>query len=394
MLNNIGPYKILREISSGGMASVYLAQNIKNNQYVAIKILHERLLSKEKIYKRFTQEGLLNLNHKNIVKVFDIGVSNTGPYLVMEYVDGIDLEEYIKRSGKLEIQKVLNIFYQLLSALTYVHRIGIIHRDIKPKNILIDKNGVVKLTDFGIAKLIYSHIETSTGGYLGAPAYSSPEQMNGEDVDNRSDIYSLGVTLYQMLAGVSPFANDSLLNLIKRKFEKRYEPITKYRNDIPYNLISIINRCIEVNPKDRPKSVNEIASILNDMKDTVIIERPGRKIQKRFNLAIIISVTVVLFITFIFYIFIISEKTKNISEEKSISMTDSHEETTLIETTVETSEVSVIISEETSEIIEIETIAVETTSVSSESETSISETIPESAIIENMSFKNQKWTIF
>ena len=205
MDKNISHYRLLSKLASGGMANIYLALDTSTNTKVAIKVLKEEVTGKEKILERFTQEGLLNLNHENIVKILDAGSHNGSPYIVMEYIEGQDLEDLIKSRNKLSVNEALSIFGQLLSALSYVHNLGIIHRDIKPKNILIDKAGTAKLTDFGIAKSQYSHVKTSTGGYLGAPAYSSPEQMDGLAVDSRSDIYSLGITLYEMLSGATPF---------------------------------------------------------------------------------------------------------------------------------------------------------------------------------------------
>ena len=200
------------------MATVYLASHKDTGIQVAMKLLKEELQDKEKITDRFTQEGLLKLDHPNIVKVLVVGTHNNTPYIVMDYIEGSDLEEVIKRNGRLPVDKALNIFKQILSALSYVHSKGIIHRDIKPKNILIDKNGSVKLTDFGIAKTLYSNVKTSTGSYLGAPAYSSPEQMDGRKVDSRSDIYSLGITLYEMLAGKGPYSSSSIEQILKEKF--------------------------------------------------------------------------------------------------------------------------------------------------------------------------------
>ena len=273
MIQKIGPYNIISKIASGGMATVYLATHKDSNVKVAIKLLKEELQDKEKITDRFTQEGLLKLNHPNIVKVLAVGTHSNTPYIVMDYIEGSDLEEVIKKQERLSIEKALKIFTQILQALSYVHSKGIIHRDIKPKNILIDKDGNVKLTDFGIAKSLYSHIKTATGGYLGAPAYSSPEQMDGKEVDIRSDIYSLGITLYEMLAGKVPFSSDSMPKLIKEKFSGKYAPITSYRRGIPDYLIHIIEKSIDPDFENRFKKVSAIENILNNKsypKDTLV----------------------------------------------------------------------------------------------------------------------------
>lgn len=305
MIQKIGPYNIISKIASGGMASVYLASHKDTGAKVAIKLLKEELQDKEKITDRFTQEGLLKLDHPNIVKVLAVGTHSNTPYIVMDYIEGSDLEEVIKSKGRLPVEKALNIFTQILQALSYVHSKGVIHRDIKPKNILIDKEGNVKLTDFGIAKSLYSHIKTSTGGYLGAPAYSSPEQMDGKEVDIRSDIYSLGITLYEMLAGKVPFSSDSMPKLIKEKFSGNYPPITKYRRDIPDYLVYIIEKSIDSKSENRFKKVSNIENILNNksyIKDTLIkkgsIEKKKPKQISRLKLAVsLVTVIAVLLLS-------------------------------------------------------------------------------------------------
>ncbi len=281
MIKKIGPYNIKSKIASGGMANIYLATD-RQGKKAAIKFLKEEIQDKEKISERFAQEGLLKLDHPNIVKVNSIGTYNNTPYIVMDYIEGKDLEDYIKKNGPLPLNIALNIFTQMLSALSYVHAKGIIHRDIKPKNILIDKKGVAKLTDFGIAKSLYSHIKTSTGGYLGAPAYSSPEQMDGKKVDARSDIYSLGVTLYQMLTGSIPYSSSSIEIIIKEKFLNQVIPIEKRRKNIPPYIVSIINKSISKNPSNRFHSVEEITQIVrskSDSKETIV--RPTRLMESK-----------------------------------------------------------------------------------------------------------------
>jgi len=288
MINKIGPYNIIKKISSGGMATVYLATHKVTGAKVAIKLLKEELAEKEKILDRFKQEGLLKLSHKNIVRVLDVGTYKNTPYIVMDYIDGYDLEELIEEKGRLSLPKALDIFTQILKALYYVHSKGIIHRDIKPKNILIDKEGTVKLTDFGIAKSLYSHIKTSTGGYLGAPAYSSPEQMDGKPVDIRSDIYSLGITLYEMLSGKVPYSSTSFDVIIKEKFSNQIVPITRYRKNLPPYIISIINKCIAKLPENRFKSVEEIVAELNKYSGKKTVVKVLEEVKPRINKSAVI----------------------------------------------------------------------------------------------------------
>jgi len=276
----IGPYNIIKKIDSGGMATVYLASHRDTGARVAIKLLRGDLLDKERIVDRFRQEGLLNLSHPNIVKILGVDIYKGRPYIVMEYVEGTDLEELIKKKGKLPISQTTGIFTQILSALSYVHARGIIHRDIKPKNILIDSSGVAKLTDFGIAKSLYSHIKTSTGGYLGAPAYSSPEQMDGKKLDQRSDIYSLGITLYEMLAGRLPYSSTSIDVIIKEKFRGEVVPVERYRKDIPQNIVSIIARSTSKSPQDRYRSVDEIIKDMASSTTGTVIRKTVHKTKK------------------------------------------------------------------------------------------------------------------
>jgi len=333
MDNQISHYKIISKIASGGMANVFLALDTTTNTKVAIKILKEEVSAKEKILERFTQEGLLNLNHPNIVKILDAGVHEKTPYIVMEYIEGRDLEALIKDKKRLSVPEALSIFNQLLSALSYIHGLSIIHRDIKPKNILIDKSGIVKLSDFGIAKSFNSLVETSVGGYLGAPAYSSPEQMDRKPLDARSDIYSLGITLYEMLSGVTPFSSTSIPNLLKEKFTGSYRQIGTFRADIPPLIVSVIEKCTAVNPKDRFGSITEIMSALNSSygSDT-FITTPILKTQgsaKKVAFISIVAVAVMLTV-----IIILAVKLSGRSEDMAAAALSTIKvETTVPETT-------------------------------------------------------------
>jgi len=318
----ISHYQLLSKIASGGMATVHLALDTVTNTKVAIKVLKEEVSNKEKILERFTQEGLLNLNHPNIVKILDAGVHENTPYIVMEYIEGRDLEDLIKDKKRLTVSKALSIFTQLLSALSYVHSFAIIHRDIKPKNILIDKSGKVKLTDFGIAKSQYSHVKTSTGGYLGAPAYSSPEQMDGLTLDARSDIYSLGITFYEMLSGVTPFSSISIPNLIKEKFTGKYRQIGTYRPDVPSYIISVIDKCIAVNPKDRFGSVEEIVNALNRFysSGTIIIGPKPKRANSIKKIAFISTLAAIAMLIIIIIMSVnLSNKNSQLSKVTAIS---------------------------------------------------------------------------
>ena len=206
--NQIGKYKILRLIGEGGMASVYEGEHEKLGTKAAIKVLNPILSANKQIHERFANEAKLmaSLNHRNITKVIDYEETDTTMAIVMEFLEGEDLSDYIRRKGRVSDEECKGLFAQILPAFGYAHKHGIIHRDIKPSNIYILKDGTVKILDFGIAKIFGEGNEmTQTGTQIGTPVYMSPEQVRAEKgIDKRSDIYSLGVTLYYALNGTPP----------------------------------------------------------------------------------------------------------------------------------------------------------------------------------------------
>jgi len=220
-MNNIGKYKILREIGRGGMGVVYKALDIKNDKYVAIKILPQSMVDKESTV-RFNREAVTceKLNHPNILKVYEHGSIEGSHYIVMELIEGQSLKVIAKEKGKFPEKDALQIIAQVLSGLGYAHAQGMVHRDIKPQNIMVDHVKRVIIMDFGLVQVAGVTHLTQTGGSMGTAEYMSPEQVDTQEVDSRSDLYSLGVTLYEMIAGQTPFTgNNAQAILMKHKFE-------------------------------------------------------------------------------------------------------------------------------------------------------------------------------
>ena len=220
-----GRYEIIEEVGRGGMAIVYLAKCLVLNRYVAIKVLRPEYREDEEFIKRFKIEAQSagNLSHQNIVSVYDVGNENDTEYIVMEYVEGITLKQYLSAKGVLPEKEAVDFASQICSGLEYAHKKGIIHKDIKPENILITKEGILKITDFGIAKALNQGTITTGGMAMGSVHYFSPEQARGSFVDAKTDIYSLGVILYEMATGRRPFDGDSAISVAMQHIES--EPV-------------------------------------------------------------------------------------------------------------------------------------------------------------------------
>jgi len=222
----LGPYQIIDQIGKGGMATVYKAYHAAMDRYVALKVVATQLVDEPNFLQRFRQEARLiaKLEHPHILPVHDFGEADGIPYMVMRFLEAGTLKERLA-AGQLTLPEIDHIFTQLANALEYAHEKGVIHRDIKPSNAMLDKRGDVFLTDFGVAKMLEgSSALTATGAVTGTPAYMSPEQAQGHKVDQRSDIYSLGVMLFEMLTGRVPFeAETPMAVLFKQIQDRRYQ---------------------------------------------------------------------------------------------------------------------------------------------------------------------------
>jgi len=265
-------YKILQKIGQGGMSTVYLAHDITLDRKVAIKTLRvdHRLSSaedqKRKMILRFLQEAraAAKLNHPNIVSIYHIGSMNGTYYIAMEYLDGRSFQDLMGSRDQFSLESILSLLIQVCSGLEFAHARGIIHRDIKPGNIILLKNGTVKITDFGIARIEKSElIKTRDEGFLGTIHYSSPEQLsNSAAIDGRSDLFSAGVVLYQFLTGKLPFQGSSLAETIHKIIHGSPVPPRKMNPAIPAKLERIILKALAKNPRDRFPSIGEFKRVL------------------------------------------------------------------------------------------------------------------------------------
>ena len=237
-----GRYQIIRTIGEGGMANVYLAHDTILNREVAVKVLRGDLADDEKFVRRFQREAISasSLIHPNIVEMYDVGEDNGNYYIVMEYINGRTLKSLIKKRGALTLPEVIDIMLQLTSAIACAHDSYIIHRDIKPQNVLILEDGRVKITDFGIATALNSNELTQTNSVMGSVHYLPPEQANGSGATIKSDIYSLGILMFELLTGKIPFKGD---NAVEIAIKHMKEPITREKKinpEIPQSIENVI----------------------------------------------------------------------------------------------------------------------------------------------------------
>jgi serine/threonine-protein kinase len=248
-------YEVLEKIGSGGMSDVYKAKDVKLNRMVAVKILKQEYCSDRSFVSKFWTEAqsAAGLSHSNIVSIYDVGNDGDTYYIVMELVEGITLKKYIEKKGKLEIRESIGITMQLCQGIEAAHDQKIIHRDIKPQNIMISKDGKVKVADFGIAKAASS--QTISSNAMGSVHYISPEQARGGYCDERSDIYSIGIVMYEMLTGVVPFEGDSTVQVALMHIQSEMVPPRKYEPMIPISLEKIILKCTQKKPEARYASV-------------------------------------------------------------------------------------------------------------------------------------------
>ena len=264
-----GRYLIIGNIGSGGMANVFLAQDLILDREVAIKILRFDFQNDQDAIRRFQREALASteLVHPNIVTVYDVGEEDGMQYLVMEYVKGMDLKQYIKKNYPIPYLTVVEIMQQILSAIALAHQHRIIHRDLKPQNILINEDGVVKIADFGIAIALTETSITQTNTMLGSVHYLSPEQARGSMATNQSDIYAIGIILYEMLTGRVPFDGESAVTIALKHFQEEMPSIRTFDHNLPQSLENVVLHATAKNPADRYKTADEmredLATVLN-----------------------------------------------------------------------------------------------------------------------------------
>ena len=260
-------YEILGKIGTGGMADVYKAKDHKLNRFVAVKVLKPEFREDTTFIKKFRSEAQAAavLTHPNIVNVFDVGDDNGVYYIVMELIEGITLKEYISKKGKLSVKEATSIAIQVSMGLEAAHSHGIVHRDVKPQNIIISMDGKVKVTDFGIARAASSN--TISSNVMGSVHYSSPEQVRGGYSDEKSDIYSLGITLYEMVTGKVPFDGDTTVAIAIKHLQEEMVPPSAYTPELPHSLEQIILKCTQ---KSVDRRYQNMEDVIADLKHSLI----------------------------------------------------------------------------------------------------------------------------
>ena len=259
-----GRYEVLKRVGSGGMADVYMAKDHKLNRNVAVKVLKSEYVEDEKFLKKFETEAqaVARLSHPNIVNIYDVGIEDGINYIVMELAEGITLKEYIRKKGYLSPKETVEISTQIASAISHAHKNHIIHRDIKPQNILVSDTGIIKVTDFGIAKATSSNTVTSTATAMGSVHYISPEQAKGRFCDEKSDIYSLGITMYEMVTGHVPFDHENGVTIALMHLQNEITPPSQIRDGIPDSLEKIILKCTMKKPEERYQTADDLIADL------------------------------------------------------------------------------------------------------------------------------------
>ncbi len=264
-----GRYSIESLVGVGGMANVYRGTDLKTGNQIAVNVLKDEFLDNEELVRRFKNESkaISILSHPNIVKVYDVSVTDKLQYIVMEYVDGITLKEYLKqRGGALTWKETVHFATQILSALQHAHSKGIIHRDVKPQNIMLLADGSIKMMDFGIARFSRAQSQTVSDKAIGSVHYISPEQAKGERTDARTDIYSVGVMLYEMLSGRLPFDGDGAVSIAIMQISEKPKPLAEIAPQTPAGLRQITEKAMEKDPDKRYQSAQEMLAAIEEFK--------------------------------------------------------------------------------------------------------------------------------
>jgi eukaryotic-like serine/threonine-protein kinase len=279
-------YELVDLVGSGGMSSVYCAFDTLLERRVALKILHERFTEDDDYVERFRREAraVAQLSHPNIVTVIDRGERDGTQFIVFELVDGENLKELVERGGPLPVRRALDIGLDVARALAFAHAQGLVHRDVKPQNVLLTPDGHAKVTDFGIVRSLGVAGNTETGTVLGTSQYIAPEQARGEHVDAQTDVYSFGVVLYELLAGEVPYDGESFLTVAMRHVNDPVPNVVVVRPDTPLRLATLVESCMAKAPADRPESmdvvVSELEACLGELdakggeESTMIIRQP------------------------------------------------------------------------------------------------------------------------
>ena len=282
-----GRYELKETVGTGGMSTVYCAFDTLLERNVALKILHEQYGGDAEYVERFRREAraVAQLSHPNIVTVIDRGEEDGKQFIVFELVDGENLKELVERGGPLPVRRVLELGLEVGRALAFAHAQGLIHRDVKPQNVLLNGDGRAKVTDFGIVRSLDAVGQTETGTVLGTSHYIAPEQARGERVDAQTDVYSFGVVLHELLTGEVPYTGDNFLSVAMKHVNDPVPSVLDTRPDAPIRLASLIERCLAKQPADRPASMDEVVAELEavqaeldareDGEGTMIMRKPA-----------------------------------------------------------------------------------------------------------------------
>jgi tRNA A-37 threonylcarbamoyl transferase component Bud32 len=288
-----GRYELEELVGHGGMSSVYKARDSLLERNVALKVLHEQYNADEEFVERFKREArsVAQLQHPNIVTVIDRGEEDGRQYIVFEYIDGENLKELLVRQSRLDVREALEIAVEVARALAFAHQHGLVHRDVKPQNVLLNGDGRAKVTDFGIARSVDVEGMTSTGMVLGTSNYIAPEQASGEPVDAHTDVYALGVVLYEILAGEVPFPGESFVAVAMKHVHEPAPNLLEKRPDVPLRVATAVDRALEKRPEERFPTMDAFAAELEaclaelDREDdgdaTLIVPRLRRDRRRR-----------------------------------------------------------------------------------------------------------------
>jgi serine/threonine protein kinase/Tfp pilus assembly protein PilF len=261
-------YEIVALLGEGGMGAVYKARDVELDRLVALKVIRPELAGQPEILQRFKQELILarKVTHRNVVRIFDLGEADGIKFITMEFIDGHDLKSMLVKDGKLPVDRVVDVIQQVCLALEAAHGAGVVHRDLKPQNIMVDQQGRVAVMDFGIARSLELGGMTQTGALIGTPEYMSPEQVRGEHVDARSDLFTLGIICCEVLSGKLPYQADTAMASMFMRTKERAIPVDRLDRSIPPFFGSVVAKCLELDPKDRFQSAREMFDALESWK--------------------------------------------------------------------------------------------------------------------------------
>src|ERR1700676_58087 len=307
-----GRYEILDRLGGGGMGTVYKARDREVDRVVALKVIRAELANDSDILSRFKQELILarKVTHKNVIRIFDLGRASGIRFITMEYIEGQDLRSLVKKQGRLTPEQSVTFIQQVCLALDAAHGEGIVHRDLKPQNIMVDPQGKIFVMDFGIARSVGGEGLTMTGALVGTPEYMSPEQVKGEEVDGRSDIFSLGIIFYELLTGKLPFHAETAQQAMYKRTVERPTPVAREDPSLSF-LSDIVSKCLEIDREQRFQSAREVRSSLEEWKSgaadqlhsTVLrwVQRSARKPGMRIAAAALVLLAAAGFLIHKFY---------------------------------------------------------------------------------------------